>query len=118
MISTCIQADKRKHPSKIISFLFAFMLLAIHTTDMILTREIIGDSWSREAFLPMSYCIKWFGIYNALWISRISMYGTLFLYMCNWRKWKWFYFLITGTLLYWTSMIHWLWSLGYVKWPH
>jgi len=106
-----------KTPSALISFLFVLMMLLIHTTDMVLTREVIGDNWDRETFLPMSYCIKWFGIYNALWISRICIYTMLFIYLCNWKNWKWFAFLVSSTALYWTAMIHWLWSLGYVNWP-
>ena len=117
-LSNCVCVDKsEKIPSKIISILFVFLLLFIHTLDMWLTRYYIGDDWTREIFLPMSYCIKWFGIYNALWISRIIMYPLIFVYFLNWKKWSWHYFLITGTLLYWATMLPWLNTLGYVNWP-
>ena len=106
-----------KTPSACFSILFVFMLLLIHTADMVLTLRVVGNNWDNETFLPMSYCIKWFGIYNALWISRIGIYSMLFLYLCNWRKWKWYAFLISGTTLYWTAMVHWLWTLGYTDWP-
>jgi len=117
MISTCMRPKEYKSPSWLISLFFVVLLLVIHTIDMILTREIIGNNWQRETFLPMSYCIKFIGIYNALWISRISMYTMLFIYLCNWKKWKWFSFLVAGTCLYWTAMVHWLWTLGFVNWP-
>lgn len=117
MISTCTRPVDSKSPSWFVSFLFLFMLIVIHTTDMILTREVIGHDWQREAFLPMRYCMKWFGLYNSLDISRISMYTMIFIYLCNWRKWRWFSFLVAGTCLYWISMVHWLWTLGYVDWP-
>ena len=119
-LSTCFRAGKPDNddiPSKNVSLLFVFLLLFIHTLDMWLTRYCIGNDWDRETFLPMSYCIKWFGIYNSLWISRISMYSMLFLYFLNWKKWKWHYFLITGTILYWAAMLPWLDTLGYVDWP-
>ena len=119
MISPCIKSSKPSNntPSKTISILFVFLLLLIHTADMWLTRYYIGNSWEREIFLPMRYCIKWFGIYNALWISRISIYSILFLYFLNWKKWKWHYFLITGTILYWAAMLPWLDTLGFFSFP-
>jgi hypothetical protein len=120
MISPCIlphHDSNASKPSKVFSVLFVFLLLLIHTTDMILTRNIIGDDWWRETFLPMSYCIKWLGIYNALWVSRICIYSLLFVYFLNMNKWAWYYFLVTGTILYWTAMIPWLWTLGYINWP-
>lgn len=120
MISPCVLATKPDNsiqPSRFISRLFVLLLLFIHTLDMWLTRYWIGDDWDSETFLPMSYCIKWFGIYNAVWISRISIYTMLFLYFLNWRKRGWKYFLITGTILYWVSMISWLRTLGYTDWP-
>ena len=119
-LSTCFRAGKPDNndiPSKKVSLLFVFLLLFIHTLDMWLTRYCIGNDWERETFLPMSYCIKWFGIYNSLWISRISMYSMIFLYFLNWKKWKWHYLLITGTILYWAAMLPWLDTLGYVDWP-
>jgi hypothetical protein len=121
MISTCMLAthdSNASKPSKVYSTLFVFLLLLIHTIDMILTRQVVGDDWWRETFLPMSYCIKWFGIYNALWISRVCIYSSLFIYFLNRKKWAWYYFLVTGTILYWTAMVPWLWTLGYINWPH
>ena len=104
-------------PSKKVSLLFVFLLLLIHTIDMWLTRFQIGNEWEREIFLPMSYCIKWFGIYNAIWISRIGIYTGLFVYFLNWKKRGWHYLLVVGTLLYWAAMLPWLRALGYVSWP-
>ena len=104
-------------PSKQLSLLFVFLLLLIHTTDMWLTRFYIGNDWELEIFLPMRYCIKWFGIYNAIWISRISIYSWLFVYFFNWTRPCWYYFLIVSTLLYWTAMLPWLHTLGYTRWP-
>ena len=120
MFSTCMRAtppDNNTKSSRCISLIFVFLLLFIHTLDMWLTRYRIGNDWDSETFLPMSYCIKWFGIYNSIWISRICIYGSLFLYFLNWRKRGWKYFLITGTILYWVSMISWLRTLGYTDWP-
>ena len=120
MFSTCLRAsepDNNTKPSRCISLLFVFLLLFIHTLDMWLTRYYIGNDWNRESFLPMSYCIKWFGIYNSIWISRICIYGSLFLYFLNWRKRRWKYFLVVGTILYWAAMVGWLRTLGYTDWP-
>ena len=117
MIPTLPPPVESKSPSWFISFLFLFMLMVIHAIDMILTREVIGHDWQEETFLPMRYCMRWFGLYNALDISRISMYTMIFIYLCNWKSWKWFSFLVAGTCLYWISMVHWLWILGYVDWP-
>jgi len=104
-------------PSKKVSLLFVFLLLLIHTMDMWLTRFQIGNDWELEIFLPMRYSIKWFGIYNAIWISRITIYVMLFVYFLNWKKRGWHYFLIVSTLLYWTAMLPWLRTLGYTYWP-
>ena len=108
--------DDTFRPSKVISLLFVFLLVLIHALDMELTRIYVGDNWQNEIFLPMSLCIKYFGIHISLWISRIIIYPTLFLYFMNWQKRSWHYFLITGTLLYWTSMLSWLDTLGIVEW--
>ena len=118
-MNTCFRAKEPDNntPSKTISILFVFLLLFIHTLDMWLTRYEIGNEWEREIFLPMRYCIKWLGIYGGLWVSRICIYGMLFAYFLNWKKWKWHYFLITGTLLYSASMLPWLRTLGYTNWP-
>ena len=121
IMNTCIRATDcscKSKPPIFMMILFVGLLLVIHTTDMILTREVVGNNWQNETFLPMSYCIKWFGIYNSLWLSRIGTYGMLFIYFLNRKSWKWFYFLVTCTLLYWAAMVHWLWTLGYVSWPH
>jgi len=120
MISPCMLPTKPDNDTKStrwVSLLFVFLLLFIHTLDMWLTRYCIGNDWDRESFLPMSYCIKWFGIYNSIWISRVCIYGMLFAYFLNWRKRRWKYFLVTGTILYWASMIGWLRTLGYTNWP-
>jgi len=109
--------DDNFRPSKVISLVFVFLLVVIHALDMQLTRQYIGNDWQRETFLPMSLCIKYFGIYISLWISRLIVYPLLFLYFLNWQKRYWHYFLITSTLLYWTAMLSWLWTLGIVEWP-
>ena len=119
-MSPCIRAtksDNSNRPSKTISILFVFLLLFIHTLDMWLTRYNIGNNYEREIFLPMRHCIKWLGIYNAIWVSRLCIYGMLFKYFLNWKNWKWHYFLIVSTLVYWAAMLPWLRTLGYVLWP-
>ena len=109
--------DDNFRPSRVISLLFVALFVIIHTVDMQLTRHYIGNDWQRETFLPMSLCIKYFGIHISLWISRLLIYPFLFLYFMNWRKRCWYYFLITSTLLYWAAMLSWLWTLGIVEWP-
>jgi hypothetical protein len=108
--------DDNFRPSKIISLLFVLLLVLIHAVDMQLTRHYIGNDWQRETFIPMSLCIKYFGIHISLWISRLCVYPLLFLYFMNWKKRCWHYFLITSTLLYWTAMLSWLDTLGIIKW--
>ncbi len=122
IMNTCLRpyhcSCQKPIPSKIISLLFAVLLVVIHTADMELTKHYIGNDWQREAFLPMSLCIKYFGVIASVWISRLIIYPLLFLYFINWKRWSWHYFLITCTILYWTSMIGWLETLGITVWPH
>ncbi len=84
------------------------LLIAIHTIDMELTRVFIGDQWELETFPPMKYCIKQFGIYNSLWISRIIMYSLFLFYLLNNKNLKLQKVMIISTILYWTAMIGWL----------
>jgi len=121
MISPCVlphhDDNETNVPSKSISLLFVLLLIIIHTLDMLLTREYVGNDWTRETFLPMSLCIKYIGIYNSLWVSRIIIYSLLFKYMLNWKSRAWYSFLVAGTALYWTAMAPWLFSLGILHWP-
>jgi len=106
----------RKNPSRFISLLFVSLLLIIHTADMLLTGHYVGDDWQSETFPIMRLTIRLVGIHAALWLSRLCVYSFLFAYFLNWRKRCWRYFLITCTLLYWTAMVSWLFTLGYVEW--
>ena len=109
--------DDKFRPSKLISIFFIALLVIIHAIDMELTRHYIGNAWEREIFPPMSLSIKLIGIHASLWVSRAIMYTLIYLYFLNWKKRYWYYFLITGTILYWTAMVSWLWSLGFLTWP-
>jgi hypothetical protein len=94
-----------------------FLLILIHTLDMELTREYVGNNWQNETFLPMSLCIKYFNIYNALWISRVIVYISLFLCYCfKENKFVISVFLFV-TILYYTSMVNWFFSLNILTWP-
>jgi len=98
-------------------WLFLFALIWIHSVDMELTRYYIGNQWENETFPLMRMCIKEFGIYNALWISRVFSY--LFFFFCFLRRKEdnivFMMFLIT--IIYYTGMIPWLFNLGLMEWP-
>lgn len=91
-------------------------LIAIHTTDMLVTQEYIGDCWEEENFPPMRWSIKNFGIDWAVWISRGIMYSLMLVYLLNQHKRIWQYLLILGTILYYTSMIQWLFYFNVLTW--
>lgn len=101
---------------KVALIAFAFMIL-IHTMDMELTRHFIGNEWQREIFYPMSMTIKNVGIYAALWVSRIIMYGYFYFFLMNQHK-KWAqHMMITTTILYWAAMTPWLFTLHFLEMP-
>jgi len=90
---------------------FLISLIAIHTIDMELTTHEIGDQWERENFYLMQLCIKYFGIFHAVWISRIVMY---LYFAVSYRYKSNDYFIFTMfllALLYWAAMIDWLFTL-------
>lgn len=101
----------------ILYWLFLLGLITIHTIDMELTTFQIGNQWESESFLPMRLCIKYFGIFHAVWISRFVMYSYFiisFKYKDN------DYFLFTMFLfcfLYWAAMFDWLFNLSIIEWP-
>ena len=96
-------------------FVFA-MMVAIHTIDMLLTMHYIGDNWQRETFPLMRYCIGHFGIHPSLWISRVFMYSAFYWYLCKADNKYVQRLLVITTILYWTAMLPWLFSLGYLQW--
>lgn len=100
------------------TFWFSFVaLVVIHTLDMIFTERRVGDSWGSETFLPMSMTIKFVGIYTALWASRLCMY-TYFWFTMYFRKNRAMRTtLYVITILYWTAMMSWLYTFGWVNWP-
>ena len=102
------------------SFLYWFFLITliiIHTVDMELTTYQIGDQWQNESFLPMSICIKYFGITQAVWISRVVMYS-YFALSYRYRQNNYFIFIMfLLCYLYWASMIDWLFTLDILDWP-
>jgi len=96
----------------IADYISLILLFLIHTIDMELTRHYIGNDWNKEVFGPMRYCIKHFGIYNSIWISRIAMYGLVYTWCFNRHRPFWKYLLYIGTALYWASMVIWMFTLG------
>lgn len=102
---------------KIWLWFWIILLVIIHTVDMELTQQYVGDDWATEAFLPMQLCIKNFGVTNALWISRIFIYLFIFLVLCMQKTREWRCLLTTITILYWMSMTTWLITLGYLHMP-
>lgn len=103
--------------NKLIFWFNIFLLVTIHTADMLLTERCIGNEWQHETFLPMSLCIKNFGIYNAMWISRAGMYLLILLFFIYKENKYWMDILIILNILYWTSMIDWLFNLHIITWP-
>lgn len=101
----------------IIDIIVMALLVIIHTLDMQLTRDFIGNNWEQETFLPMRLCIKYIGIYNAEWVSRIIVYTLMFFWCFNHDKKAWRYLLYIGTTLYYTAMINWLFTLELISWP-
>ena len=102
------------------TFLFWFFLIAImsiHFVDMELTTHYIGNQWENETFPLMRHCIKVVGIFNAVWISRIFTY--LFFLLCYFYRKKegliFIMFLIT--VIYYTSMVDWIFTLDLIDWP-
>ena len=103
--------------SKPVAYLWIALLVCIHTLDMELTRHYIGNDWTREVFVPMSLCIKHIGIYQAVWVSRVLVYGFIiwFLrYRSSERAGQWF---AVCTVLYWAAMVNWLDTLHLVSLP-
>src|SRR3990167_11334747 len=90
-------------------------LILIHTLDMGLTTNYVGNNYQNETFWPMQMCIKYLGIYNACWISRVCTYFFILisLFADNIKIWR--SLVVTVTILYWTAMVPWLFSLGYLQ---
>jgi hypothetical protein len=98
-------------------FCLWWLLVLIHTMDMEFTKHHIGNDWHNETFLPMQICIREFGINNSLWISRGLMYP-MFLLFLLFRQRVWVCnILLVVTVLYWTSMLCWIETLGIATWP-
>ena len=96
-------------------WMWLILFVAIHTIDMELTTNYIGDDWSRETFLPMHLAIKEIGVYNACWISRIIVYTFILLALVNHKSKVWRSLLITVTILYYAAMLQWLVTLEYIE---
>jgi len=92
------------------------LLIVIHTLDMELTGYYIGNDWEKESFPIMQKCIKYYGINIALWISRGTVYSLLYVYLINNKNQYWQKLLFLCTILYWTAMTQWLFSLGILDW--
>jgi len=102
---------------KTIFFSILSLLILIHTIDMILTERYVGDNWELETFLPMQICIKEVGIHNALWISRIIMYSYFWICIDFWENKPIQSSLLVVSILYWTAMLPWLYTLKLISWP-
>lgn len=94
-----------------------FLLVLIHTFDMEVTYRCIGNCWEMETFLPMSTCIRYLGIMNAIWVSRLIMYP--YFWVCvHFRRLRWIRTTMgIITLLYWASMLNWPFLLGWIPSP-
>jgi len=84
---------------------------------MELTTFHIGNQWQNETFPLMKLCIKEYGIYNAIWISRICTY--LFFLVCYIYRQsdKMLYIMFLITVLYYLAMVDWIFNLGIASWP-
>ena len=98
------------------TYLCLFLLITIHTADMLLTEQYVGNDWRSETFPLMKWAIQTYGIYGALWISRVIMYLYFWIALLTQDKKPLFYLLVIITILYYTSMIGWLFTLGYISW--
>lgn len=96
---------------------FLLLLILIHAIDMELTTHYIGNQWEHETFPLMSLCIKQFGINVSIWMSRVACY-LYFLVCYNYRNSNYFLFsMFLLVILYYTSMVDWLFTLCLVRWP-
>jgi len=102
---------------KLLTWTCILSLIIIHETDMLLTQHYIGNQYNQETFPPMSWTIKTFGIFTAIWISRAIMYLYYWLALVFQKNRHWFYFLILVTILYYIAMIPWLFTLNLCDWP-
>lgn len=115
---TFIGTEKKKRSTRYLVmsvWIWLILLVIIHTVDMSLTDQYVGNRWSHETFFLMAYTIKWCGIDNALWISRIITYA--FIYCVLQYPVKLYNLLVVVTILYWTAMMPWVFFLGIVHWP-
>lgn len=94
-----------------------WMLITIHTIDMYLTEHYIHNDWQREIFPPMSYCIREFGIYEAIWISRFYFYLAILLAVLFKEKQGVKELTFVANIFYYTSMIIWLFFFRILVWP-
>lgn len=100
-----------------IFWVFLIALFVIHSLDMELTTYYIGNQWNNETFPLMRLCIREFGIYNSVWLSRIATY--IFFFICF--KYKHYdnilFLMFLITILYYVSMVPWLFLLKLATWP-
>ena len=96
---------------------FLFALIFIHSIDMELTTHYIGDQWENETFPLMRHCIKEFGIYNSVWISRVCSYTFFFLCYLHKKDENIIFMMFLVTVIYYTGMIGWIFNLDIAEWP-
>lgn len=101
-----------------VTFWISFILfIIIQTMDMMLTERYVGNHWQYETFPIMSWMIKTYGINVSLWICRVSSYLYLFFCLMN-QESKWVVnLLVIATIMYWMSMIGWIFTTNLAAWP-
>jgi len=100
-------------------FLFACLgaLIILQALDMELTRHYIGDNWEHECFPPMKYTIKYLGFYPAAWVARTIFYSFVLFFITFYKNPLLQRLLIVATILYYASMVQWLFTLKIISFP-
>ena len=96
--------------------LCVFLFLLIQGVDMILTKTFIGDDWTREACVPMSWLIQHHGIDTAVLTCRALTFFFVVSSLCLKRHAIIRNSVIVFTVIYYLVMVNWLFTLGYVSW--
>lgn len=101
----------------IVFSIFIFLLFLIHFVDMELTLMHVGNNPNLETFAPMKYAIGTIGIYNAIWVSKIIAFTYFYIAWLYRNSTKGLALLVLFTVLYYSSMVNWLFSLHILNWP-
>lgn len=101
----------------LVFWMLIFFLAIIHAIDMELTNYYVGNNWESESFPIMQLSIRLFGIKISLWLSRLIVYSYFFTCFNFRNNDNCIVQLLLITVLYYTSMIGWLFSLGLFEYP-